>query len=130
MYILDTNTLIYFFKGMGKVGDIMLKKPPKDIAVPAIVIYELEYGIQKSASPYKRRNQLSKLCSVIEILPFTEKEAATAARIRVDLEKKGHPIGSHDILIAATALACNGTLISNNTGEFKRVPKLKLENWF
>ncbi len=51
MYILDTNTLIYFFKGIGNVADILLSKSPKDISVPSIALYELEVGIAKSAKP-------------------------------------------------------------------------------
>jgi len=54
MFVLDTNTLIYFFKGMGEVSTRLLQTPPKDIGVPSIVIYELEVGIRKSTSPQKR----------------------------------------------------------------------------
>jgi tRNA(fMet)-specific endonuclease VapC len=47
MYVLDTNILIYFFKGLGNVKQNLLEKPPKDIGVPTIVFYELEVGIKK-----------------------------------------------------------------------------------
>ncbi len=53
MYVLDTNTLIYFFKGLGEVPRKLLATPPNEIAIPAIVLYELEYGIAKSGSPKK-----------------------------------------------------------------------------
>ena len=55
MLALDTNTLIYFFKGTGRVGERMLTRAPSEIAIPAIVAYEIETGIAKSASPDKRR---------------------------------------------------------------------------
>jgi tRNA(fMet)-specific endonuclease VapC len=129
VYILDTNTLIYFFKGIGNVSKNLLSKSPKEIAIPSLVIYELEYGIAKSISPSKRMKQLNQMCSLIEVLPFAEDEAKEAALIRVDLEKKGTPIGHYDILIAGTVLHYNGTLITNNTNEFKRIPKLKIANW-
>jgi len=35
----------------------------------------------------------------------------------------------HDVLIAGTVLAHQGVLVTNNTREFARVPKLKLDNW-
>ncbi len=130
MYVIDTNTLIYFFKGMGNVPKKFLAISPKEIAIPAIVIYELEYGIAKSNSPKKRQNQLKELCSLVEILPFDDETARVSASIRARLEKKGTPIGSHDILIAGTALQHQGILVTNNTREFSRVPKLKLENWY
>jgi len=130
MYVLDTNTLIYFFKGMGSVPDNLLKVSPKDIAIPSVVLYELEYGIEKSTSPRKRQAQLKELCSLVEILPFEEEAAGIAASIRAKLEKKGTPIGPCDVLIAATALANRGVLVTSNTKEFSRVSGLKLENWY
>jgi len=52
-----------------------------------------------------------------------------AASIRVNLEQQGTPIGPYDILIAASALANNLTLVTDNTSEFKRVSGLKIEDW-
>lgn len=130
MYILDTNTLIYFFKGQGNVAAKLLSNSPQDIGIPAIVLYELEYGIEKSTSPQKRRKQLEELCSLTCTLPFDVQAAKSAASIRVKLEKKGTPIGAHDLLIAGTALANKGILVSHNRREFSRVPGLQLEDWF
>ncbi|MCF6282578.1 MAG: type II toxin-antitoxin system VapC family toxin [Candidatus Polarisedimenticolaceae bacterium] len=130
MYVIDTNTLIYFFKGMGGVPAKFLEVSPKDIAIPSVVLYELEYGIAKSTSSQKRQTQMKELCSLVEILPFECEAARLSASIRADLEKKGTPIGPCDVLIAGTALANNGILITNNMKEFSRVPKLKLDNWY
>ncbi len=129
MYVIDTNTLIYFFKGMGSVPGKFLEVSPKDIAIPSVVLYELEYGIAKSTSPRKRQAQLKELCSLVKVLPFEEEAARFSASIRASLEKKGTPIGAYDVLIAGTTLANKGTLVTNNTKEFSRVSKLKLDNW-
>lgn len=64
------------------------------------------------------------------VLPFGLEEARAAARIRVDLESRGEPIGPHDTLIAATAVAAGGILVTHNTKEFSRVGKLRLEDWY
>lgn len=130
MYVIDTNTLIYFFKGMGSVPSKFLEVSPKDIGIPSVVLYELEYGIAKSTSPRKRQAQLTELCSLVKILPFDNEAAKLSASVRAGLEKKGTPIGPHDVLIAGTALANKGILVTNNTKEFSRVPKLKLDNWY
>ncbi len=127
--MLDTNTLIYFFKGMGNVGTRLISVPPKNIGIPAIVLYELELGIARSNSPGKRIKQLDSFCTVTKVFPFTDTEAKVAADICSQLMKKGTPIGPYDVLIAATALANNSVLVTNNSKEFKRVSKLKLENW-
>lgn len=130
MYLLDTNTIIYFFKGLGNIADILLSKTPKDIAIPAISLYELEVEIAKSSNPKKRKNQLESLVSHIAVLSFTEKEAAVSAKIRAALEKQGTPIGPHDNLIAGIALYSNAVLVTHNTKEFSRVKGLIIEDWF
>lgn len=130
MWVLDTNTLIYFFKGMGKVADNLLSRSPKDIGIPAIVLYELEVGIAKSTSPATRTRQLEQLRAAINVLPFGDPEAKAAALIRAQLEKKGTPIGPHDVLIAGTAAAHGAILVTRNVREFQRVRGLRVENWF
>ena len=129
MYILDTNTLIYFFKGVGNVANHLLAVSPKDIGIPAVVLYELEYGISRSTSPKKRIRQLQELCALVEVLPFGNEEAKFSASVRAHLEKKGTPIGPYDVMIAGTALSKQGILVTNNTKEFRRVPKLKIVDW-
>ncbi len=130
MYILDTNTLIYFFKGIGNVADILLSKSPKDISIPSIALYELEVGIAKSTKPNQRRKQLESLTSRINISPFGTKEAEVAATIRAHLESKGTPIGPYDILIAGIALGTNAILVTHNTKEFNKVNGLNIEDWY
>ncbi len=129
-YLLDTNTLIYFFKGMGNIASNLLSKSPSEISIPSIVLFELEFGIAKSTKPEKRRKQLTHLLSSIKVIPFSHSESKKAAYIKADLESQGTPIGSMDILIAGTALANNSILVTHNTKEFSRVTDLKIEDWF
>lgn len=130
MFLLDTNTLIYYFKGEGNVADNLLRTPPKDIHIPSIVIYELEVGIAKSSSPHKRTQQLATLLSAVNVLPFGLEEAINAAQIRVRLEQNGKPIGPYDILIAATAMAQGATLVTHNKQEFERIDQLRIIDWY
>jgi len=128
--MLDTNTLIYFFKGMGKVEENLFSHSPRDIFIPSLVIYELQVGIAKSNNPQKREKQLATLLEQVNVIPFEEREAKASALIRADLEKKGTPIGPLDILIAGSAKAHNLTLVTHNTREFMRVEGLTLRDWF
>jgi len=129
-YVLDTNTLIYFFKGMGNIQRQLLSLPPNEIGVPTIVLFELEVGIAKSSSPRKRISQLKEFTDPVNIIPFGMAEAKTAAQIRAKLEKKGIPIGPYDVLIAACAKANNLILVTHNVKEFKRIEGLRLEDWY
>lgn len=129
-YVLDTNTVIYFFKNMGNVASNLFKQRPEQIAIPAVVFYELQVGILKSNNPDKRIEQLETLLKQIVLLPFSEKTAIYAAQIRCTLEQKGTPIGAYDVLIAASALEHQATLVTHNTKEFSRIEHLLLTDWF
>jgi len=130
LYLLDTNSLIYFFRGQGNVASRILATPPVELAVPAIVIYELEVGIARSSSPQKRLGQLREVLQYMRILPFEASAAREAARIRVQLEATGQPIGPMDVLIAGTTLAHAAVLVTRNEKEFNRIPQLRTENWY
>ncbi len=130
MYLLDTNTLIYFFKGMGNVAEQLLSRSPKDIGIPSIALFELEIGTAKSIPPKKRKQQLNSLVSIVNTFSFDSKAAKSAAKIRADLEKQGKPIGPYDTLIAGIALSSNCILVTHNTREFSRIKNLKIEDWF
>ena len=130
MVALDTNTVIHYFKGLGNVVANLQATAPVDMAVPSVVVHELEVGVLKSDNPAKRRQQLYTLLTYIAVLPLGEPEAKTAAKVRADLEAQGVGIGPFDTLIAGTALHHGATLVTRNTREFGRVDGLKLANWY
>ncbi len=65
----------------------------------------------------------------LEVLPLDGGADRHYAEIRAHLSRKGQPIGSNDLLIAAHALALDLTLVTANVDEFSRVPGLFIENW-
>lgn len=131
MLILDSNTISYYFRGDPEVVPRLQAVRPADLAVPAIVEYELRYGLmrlpQEAAEP--RLAALAQLLRPMQLLPFDAECASLAARIRVVLEAAGTPIGPHDLLIAATALRHQATLVTRNVREFSRVPGLQWISW-
>ena len=130
MYVLDTNTLIYYFKGQGQVAQNLVNVPSQEISIPTIVLFELQGGIDKSTSPAKRTQQLQQLLNRVNLVPFDRDAALAAATIRVQLERQGTPIGSLDVLIAGTAMALQATLVTHNVGEFSRVLELAVVDWY
>ena len=130
MFALDTNTVSYFLKGIGRVAERLLATPPREIALPAVVLYEIEVGAASVGISRKRRTQLDALVAAASVLPFGLETARTAAGIRVRLERQGSPIGPLDTLIAATALESRATLVTHNVREFGRVKGLEVEDWY
>jgi len=129
MYALDTNTLLDYFKGKGNVARNLLAAPPGEVALPAVVAYEVWVGVLGSQNAKRRQVQYEQFLGAVHVLPFDSAVARRAAEVRRALERRGEGIGPLDTLIAATALAANATLVTRNVREFRRVPGLKLADW-
>ena len=129
-YLLDTNMCIYAQKKNPSVLETMRENFQDGLAISSITLAELEYGVQASSSPEKNTIALLKFLSIVDILPFESGAAEEYGKICADLRKKGTPIGTMDMLIAAHAKAENLIVVTHNTREFNRVADLKLEDWF
>ena len=103
---------------------------PATVAIPSVVLYELELGITQSNQPSKRRTQRDSLLSVIAVLPFDTSAAQRAAKINQVLRTAGTVIGPMDTLIAGIALAHGATLVTHNVREFRRVGNLNITDWY
>jgi tRNA(fMet)-specific endonuclease VapC len=128
-YALDTNSLSYYMRRQGGVVARVQAQPPSLIVLPAVVVYEVNYGLRRAG----RRDSLdafSKMVQASVVLPFDAEAADHAARIRLGLESGGIPIGGPDLLIAATARRHGCILVTHNTREFSRVPDLVIEDWY
>ena len=129
-FMLDTNICIYIIKRRPEtVLGRFASHPVGDIGISVITLAELEYGASKSTVPARNREALEQFVSPLEVAAFDRPATLTYGRMRALLEKKGRPIGSMDMLIAAHALSVGARLVTNNVEEFKRVPGLRVENW-
>ena len=129
MYALDTNTVLDYFKGKGDVARNLLAVPPTEVALPAVVAYEVWIGVLGSQNTRRRQTQYEQFLATVEILPFDAAVSRRAAELRYALERRGAGIGPMDTLIAATALSSNATLVTRNLREFGRVQGLKVVDW-
>ena len=129
IYLLDTNIISDLVRNpSGKITDKIQKVGEEKVCTNLIIAAELRYGAYKKQSA-RLTNQLEAILSVIEILPLESNTDEEYAKLRVDLEQKGTPIGPNDMFIAAHALAKDLILVTANINEFKRIPGLMLENW-
>lgn len=82
----------------------------------------------KSAST-KNSAALEAFLLPLNVVDYDAGAAMIYGDIRATLEKQGKTIGPLDMLIAASALSCQLILVTNNEQEFRRISKLKVENW-
>jgi tRNA(fMet)-specific endonuclease VapC len=132
-YLLDTNAVIAVLKNHPpSVRNHMRLAASQgaSIAVPAVVLYELWYGVARSERRGENAERLRVFLSGnIDIAPFDDEDAAAAGDLRAALEAAGTPIGPYDLLIAAQALRSRTTLVTANVSEFARVRGLIWQDW-
>lgn len=131
LYMLDTNILSYFLKGMqpGLTARMAQTLRTQDSAISAITRAEMRYGQALVAADDKRRRGIDLLLGQLPTLPWTAAAADRYGDIQSQFKKQGTPIGEMDTQIAAHALAGNLVLVTHNTRHFERVAGLRLEDW-
>ena len=129
-YLLDSNICIYLIKKHpAEVLERFRQHSPQDVAISIITLFELQYGVEKSQYRQRSEGALAKFLLPLNLINLDRSSAIEAATIRVQLEKKGIPIGPYDLLIAGLARSRDMILVTNNTKEFERVVGLHMENW-
>ena len=128
-YLLDTNIVIYVIKRRPMEVMGVFNENAGRMAVSAITLSELYHGAEKSAKVAQNLAVVEEFASLLEVLPYSAKASQHHGAIRAELEKAGRPIGVNDLHIAAHARSEGLTLVTNNLGEFERVPGLLLANW-
>jgi tRNA(fMet)-specific endonuclease VapC len=132
-YLLDTNACIALNKGEPASVRVRFREAVHtgaQVWVPTVVLFELWYGVAKSARQKENAEDLATfLGGPVRILAFGEEDAREAGELRTSLERIGKPIGAYDVLIAGQALARKLTLVTANAKEFGRVKGLVWEDW-
>ena len=128
-YLLDTNIVIYVLKRRPVEVLSTFNANASRMAISSITLAELLHGAEKSSRVSDNLAVIEDFCSRLEVLPYGPKAAQHYGAIRAALEKLGQPIGVNDMHIAAHARSEGLVLVTNNMGEFARVPALEAENW-
>ena len=129
-YLLDTCVVSDFVKGEVNTLQHVKKTSPSDIAISAITVMEIEYGLALNPLLIKKiKPIINSFLEIVTILNYSQADANQSALVRALLKQQGTPIGSYDVLLAGVALTHNVIFVTSNTKEFERVNGLKLENW-
>jgi tRNA(fMet)-specific endonuclease VapC len=129
MFLIDTDIIIYSLKNDEKVirNFNLYAQEPK--AVSIITIGELLYGAYKS---HRKIENLGKVHRIVDIFPVIEISMTvidTFAHLKAELATKGIVIDAFDLLIGATALSMNYSVVTNNEKHFTKIPGLNIVNW-
>ena len=128
-YLLDTSVISHLVRHpQGPVAAAIRRVGEANVMTSVIVACELRYGAAKRGSK-RLSKQVEAVLGTLTIRPLESDVERAYAAIRVTLERRGTPIGAHDMLIAAHARALGAVCVTDNVAEFRRVPALRVENW-
>lgn len=125
--LIDTDLFVDLERGAGSpsfeevVGD-------EERAISVITVSELLHGALRAGADRRatRRAFVEHILEEFQAIPITKKVARVHADVWAQLAARGEIIGSHDLWIAATALAHGLGLATGNAAEFQRVQGLRV----
>ncbi len=128
--LLDTDTLSYLMRKNEQVlqKTLLYLDVYQRISISRITAFEVLNGL-KAKKAEKQLNRFRLFLEVNEVLEVTEEITEKASDIFAQLRDSGNHAGHNDLLIAATAIAHNRVLVTNNTKDFQHIENLVLENW-
>lgn len=106
-----------------------MSSPAAAIKIPFQVKAELLHGAAKSSKPVEGRRAVLEFILPFQLILPSDEILEQYVMIRSELERSGSVISEADLWIAATALASDGVIVTNNVREFSRVPGLAVEDW-
>ena len=129
MYLLDTDTLIYFLKGDATVVRNFKAALNAPKAISVITFGELVFGARKSGRVTENLAKVQRLAELYPIIDVTRAVVDCFGETKARLSSSGTPIDDFDLLIGCTALTLGFAVVSNNTRHFEKIPGLKVVSW-
>jgi len=127
-YLLDTCVCISMFRNEGKVRETLLNVGVENCYISEITIAELYFGLAKASDKKRKLEDIREVQSLFRIIPAYS-SFKEYGEIRLSLEHTGQRVDQFDLLIGATAMHHELTLVTSNLKHFERMQGLEIENW-
>ena len=129
LFLIDTDIIIYSLKNNEVVKNNIAKNAESLKIISVITYGELLYGALRSENKTKNCALVRRISELFPIIEISKAIIETFAEIKTSLYKGGKPLDDMDLLVAATALHLNCTLVTNNMRHFSRIQGIKIDNW-
>jgi tRNA(fMet)-specific endonuclease VapC len=135
IWLLDSVTIISALNGQGRCRQHLNSAPTRGrVATSILAVAEIYYGVENSRRREENLRRVEQEIDLLDIYPVTPTTAKIYARIRTEAERAGRtkgPSGKIDLLIAATAIENDATLVTHDAGLLDgAIPGLQVEDWF
>ncbi len=132
-YLIDTNKIIDFMKNKQGTVQELIGLFDDGLAISTLSVAEIIYGAHKSDRPKEEVDKFERFIkeSGVKVLDVDKEIAEIYGQIRGELVRKRKPISKKqsfifDILLAATSIKYQLTIVTSNIKDFKIIPKTKL----
>ena len=127
-YLIDTDWVIHYLHAHPGIVTRLDELQPQGLALSIISLAELYEGVYYSRDPEGDEQDLNNFLRGVTVLGLDTDIAKIFGRERGRLRAAGTLIGDLDLLIGATALHHNLTLLTNNRSHFERIAGLRMES--
>lgn len=127
-FLLDTNIVSAYLKGDAKVFNRFVQHTG-GLAISSLCVGELYSWVYRSKTNPKHSDALKAVLSEVTIIAVDTEIAIEFGRLRATLLDQGRPTPEIDLLIAATALVHDLTLVTHNVRDFSHIEVLRLADW-
>ena len=127
-YLVDTDWAVHARRGHEAVRRRLLELQPQGLGLSIVSLAELYEGVERSRSPVAEEAAVRDLLALVEVVGLDDDTARIFGRERARLRAGGNPVGGFDLLIGATALRHDLTLLTNNRRHFDRIEGLAIES--
>ena len=128
--IFDTSEIITLERNRQKIEEIIQGREDEFFGISVITVAELLHGVDRAdteTTKIKRRAFVEKVIEFFPVHDFDVTIARIYARIWASLAQKNLIVGAHDLIIAATAISMNYTVVTSNLRDYKKIEGLKVE---
>jgi predicted nucleic acid-binding protein len=128
--IFDSSEIIALERNRGILANLVAGREDEPFGISAVTVAELLHGVERAdneSRKLKRQAFVEKVIEQFPIFPFDVAVARIYARIWAALARRGFTVGAHDLIIAATAISLDYTVITSNGRDFEKVEGLRLE---
>jgi tRNA(fMet)-specific endonuclease VapC len=131
-WLLDTNIVAYALNDAGMVrGRVNEAARTGRVVTSIIVVAELMYGVERSGRPDANRRRVERELAPLEIVPLTLGAASHFGRLKAELRARGVAKSDLDLLIAASALDLQATLVTHDQALLDgTMVGLAVEDWY
>ena len=128
--LIDSSVLIALERGDLSVDAITARYAKEDVAISAVTASELLHGVHRARTPgqrHRRQAFVEGLLAQFPVVGFDLTVARVHASLWADLAKRGVAVGERDLMIGATAIAKDYTLVTRDQRSFSKIPGLSVQ---